>query len=246
MKRFLKLYFIEQKLFFRSADVFVFNLCMPVAALVLIAMIAGSKTAGDSGMTYLQSAFASLVSVGICCSAFMSIPIVIVDYRDKKILKHFYCSPCSPVWILGADTICSAVMAVISAILVSVTAIVCFGYQMQGNPVEFIGAWGLTLISMFSIGLMIASVCRTVKTMNAVTSLVYFPMLFLSGATIPYELFPKGLQKVADVMPLTQGIKLMKAASVGNTLSTSLYIVILLVIITVICSMISVKTFRWE
>lgn len=140
------MYFIEQKLFFRSADVFVFNLCMPVAALVLIAMIAGSKTAGDSGMTYLQSAFASLVSVGICCSAFMSIPIVIVDYRDKKILKHFYCSPCSPVWILGADTICSVVMAVISAILVSVTAIVCFGYRMQGNPVEFIGAWGLTFV----------------------------------------------------------------------------------------------------
>lgn len=200
----------------------------------------------DSGLTYLQSAFASLVSVGICCSAFMSIPIVIVDYRDKKILKHFYCSPCSPAWLLGADTICSAVMAVISAILVSVTAILCFGYRMQGNWVEFIGVWGLTLISMFSIGLMIASVCRTVKTMNAVTSLVYFPMLFLSGATIPYELFPKGLQKVADVMPLTQGIKLMKAASVGNTLSTSLYIVILLVTITVICSMISVKTFRWE
>ena len=105
MKRFLKLYLIEQKLFFRSADVFVFNLCMPVAAFVLIAMIAGDKAAGDSGMTYLQSAFASLVSVGTCCSAFMSIPIVIVDYRDKKILKHFYCSTCRPALLIGADTI---------------------------------------------------------------------------------------------------------------------------------------------
>lgn len=246
MKRFLKLYGIEQKLFFRSADVFVFNLCMPVAVLILIAIIAGGKAAGDSGMTYLQSAFASLVSVGICCSAFMSIPIVIVDYRDKKILKHFYCSPCSPIWILGADTICSAVMAVISALLVSVVSMLCFGYRMQGNVLAFIGAWLLTLVSMFSIGLMIASLCRTVKAMNAASSAVYFPMLFLSGATIPYELFPKGMQLAADVLPLTQGIKLMKAASLGIPMNTAGYKIILLVVITLACGMISVKTFRWE
>lgn len=246
MKRFLKIYGIEQKLFFRSADVFVFNLCMPVATLVLIAMIAGGKVAGDSGMTYLQSAFASLISVGICCSAFMSIPIVMVDYRDKKILKQFYCSPVSPACLLGADTLCSAVMAVISALLVFGVSAICFGYRMQGSVFAFIAAWLLTLAAMFSIGLMIASLCRTVKIMNAVTSLVYFPMLFLSGATIPYEIFPKGLQAVANIMPLTQGIKLMKSVSMGAGLAERSHIVILLLVITVICGIISIKTFRWE
>lgn len=246
MKRFLKIYGIEQRLFFRSADVFVFNLCMPVAALALIAMIAGGKAAGDSGMTYLQSAFASLVSVGICCSAFMSIPIVMVDYRDKKILKHFYCSPVSPACLLGADTLCSAVMAAISALLVSGVSAVCFGYRMQGSVFAFIAAWLLTLAAMFSIGLMIASLCKTVKVMNAVTSLVYFPMLLLSGATIPYEIFPKGLQAAANVMPLTQGIKLMKSVSMGADFAEGRTIVVLLLGITVICSILSVKTFRWE
>ncbi|MGN0482269.1 MAG: ABC transporter permease [Lachnospiraceae bacterium] len=246
MKRFLNVYRIEQKLFFRSGDVFVFNLCMPVAVLIMIALIAGNKAAGSSGMTYLQSAFASLIAVGICCSAFMSIPIVLVDYRDKKILKHFYCSPCSPVWILAADTICSFVMAAISALLVSVVSVVCFGYRMQGNILAFVGAWILTLAAMFSIGLLIASLCKTVKIMNAVTSMVYFPMLFLSGATIPYELFPKGLQHVADVLPLTQGIKLMKALSMGKTMEGMYGSIVLLLVITAVCSIVSVVTFRWE
>lgn len=246
MRRFLRLYGIEQKLFFRSADVFIFNLCMPVAELVMIALIAGGKTAGDSGMTYLESAFASLTAVGICCSAFMSIPIVMVDYRDKKILKHFYCSPLSPVWILGADTICCAVMAGISALLVSGVSVVFFGYRMQGNVMAFVGAWMLTLISMFSIGLLIASLCRTVKSMNVVTSVVYFPMLFLSGAMIPYELFPKGLQHIADIMPLTRGIQLMKAASMGCRVQGMIFSISLLLAITVICTVISVRTFRWE
>lgn len=118
--------------------------------------------------------------------------------------------------------------------------------QFDLAPLAFVGAWFLTLIYMFSIGLMIASLCHTVKQMNAVTSLVYFPMLFLSGATIPYELFPKGLQKVANIMPLTQGIKLMKAVSMGKHLPSSGYIILLLLAITVICSIISLKTFRWE
>ena len=77
MKRFLKLYGIEQKMFFRSGDVFIFNLCMPVVTLITIVLIAGNKSAGVD-MTYLDSAFASLITVGICCSAFMSIPIVFV------------------------------------------------------------------------------------------------------------------------------------------------------------------------
>lgn len=117
---------------------------------------------------------------------------------------------------------------------------------MKGNALAFMGSWLLTLVSMFSIGLLMASLCRTVKSVNAVTTLVYFPMLFLSGATIPYELFPSGLQKFANVLPLTQGIKLMKAVSMGAALENVWKIVVMLVGITVICTVISVKTFRWE
>lgn len=246
MRRFLKLYRIEQKIFFKSPDIFVFGLCMPVVILLLISMIAGNKTAGDSGITYLQSSFASLITVGICCTAFMSIPISIVDYRDKKILKHFYCSPCSPVWLLSAVTLCCAVVAVVSAVLVAAIAVLFLGYRMQGNVLAFIGAWFLTMISMFSIGLMLASLCRTVKVLNVVTSLVYFPMVLLSGATIPFEVFPKGLRMAANVMPLTQGIKFMKEVSMGGSMSGIWPIILLLVAITVVCGIISIKTFRWE
>ena len=127
----------------------------------MIGLIAGSKMAGDSGMIYLESSFVAVTSVGICCSAFMSIPITMVDYRDKKILKHFYCSPCSP-------------------------------------------------------------------------------------ARIPYELFPKGMQLVAGYMPLGVGIRLMKAASVGVSLDSVGAEIAVLLLISVICIAISVKTFRWE
>ena len=202
MKRFLKLYITEQKLALRSADLLIFGVIMPVGILVLINMIAGQKQAVE-GVTYLQSSFASLITVGICAAAFMGLPLTVADYRDKKILKHFFTTPCSPMWILGSVMLCAGVTALLSALSVAFVSIVFLGYKMQGNELAFIGCWLLTFVSMFSIGLLMASLCTTVKAVNAVTSLVYFPMLFLSGATIPFELFPEGLQKASQVLPLT-------------------------------------------
>lgn len=244
MKRFFKMYAVEQKLFFRSPDVILFNLLMPLVTLIIITLIAGNKQAA-SGLTYLQSAYAALTTVGICCSAFMSIPITIVESRSRGVLKRLYCSPCSPARLLACDTIASGVMAVISTLILTVAAAVIFGYRMTGSVFAFMGVWLLTMLSMFSIGLMVASLCRTTRSMNVVTSLLYFPMLLFSGATIPAEVFPAGMRAVSEWMPLGVGIKVLKSVSVG-CYDNIVMPVIVLAVITVICGSVAVKTFRWE
>ena len=245
MKRFWNMYRVEQKMFFRSPDVILFNLAMPLVALILIAMIAGNKSASDSGLTYLQSAYVALSTVGICCSAFMSIPISIVESRARGVLRRMYCSPCSPARLLACDALCSAVMAALSTLILTVAAVVVFGFRMQGSVLVYIALWLLTMISMFSIGLMVAGLCRTTKSMNVATSLLYFPMLLFSGATIPLEVFPKGFQAVAKLMPLGVGIDLLKSVSMGCYDKIAMPVVILTAI-AVICGAVAVKTFRWE
>ena len=244
MKRFWKMYQVEQKIFFRSPDVILFNLIMPLVTLILITMIAGKKAAADSGLTYLQSAYVALSTVGICCSAFMSIPITIVECRSQGVLRRMYCSPCSPARLLACDTLCSGVIAALSTLILTLAAVV-FGYRMQGNILVYIVLWLLTMISMFSIGLMVASLCRTTKSMNVVTSLLYFPMLLFSGATFPLEVFPAWFQAVAKWMPLGVGIDLLKSVSMGCYDSITVP-VIALIAITVICGTVAIKTFRWE
>lgn len=245
MNKFMKMYKVEQKLFLRTPDVILFNLAMPVVALILISMIGGEKEAGDLGLTYMSSSYVALSTVGICCSAFMSIPISMVEYRSQGVLKRMYCSPCSPARLLACDTIASGVMAVISTLILTVAAVLFFGYRMQGSVFIFICVWLLTMVSMFSIGLMIASLCKTTKSMNVVTSIVYFPMLLFSGATIPAEVFPKGLRFFADILPLGVGINTLKDVSLG-IYSEMLLSVVILVAISLVCSTIAVKAFRWE
>ena len=74
---------------------------------------------------------------------------------------------------------------------------------------------------------------------------MYFPMLLFSGATIPAEVFPAGVRAVIKWMPLGIGIDTLKKVSIG-CFDDILIPVIVLLVFTVICTSISVKTFRWE
>ena len=246
MKRFLTFLKVEGKLSLRSPDGIIFGIGMPVGVLLLIAVVAGSQSAGGADYSFLQSAFASLLTVGICATAFMGLPLTIADYRDKKILKHFFATPIRPFMILSVQVVIGMLTSFFSAALVTILAVFGFGYRMEGDPFLFIGAFLLVMLSMYSIGMILASLCKTVKIANVVTTFVYFPMLFLSGATIPFELFPDSVQKVCNVLPLTHGIKLLKAVSL-NMWSQEIWIsVALLIVFAVVGCILSVVSFKWD
>ena len=99
---------------------------------------------------------------------------------------------------------------------------------------------------MFSIGVMVGGVSRDMKTASIAASILYFPMLIFSGATLPYEVMPEALQRAVNLMPLTQGIKLLKAASLGLPIESVGISVIIMIACAVICGGIAVRFFRWE
>lgn len=176
----------------------------------------------------------------------MGLPLVVSDYRSKKILKRFQVTPVRPSLILAVQVVIYALYSMVSLLLIYVTAALFFGFQLQGSWVAFLGAYLMVMLSMFSIGILVGGIAPNVKIAGAVASLLYFPMLIFSGATLPYEVMPVAFQKVADVMPLTQGIKLLKAAALDLPIESVYKSVILIVIIGVLCSGIAIRFFQWE
>ena len=71
-------------------------------------------------------------------------------------------------------------------------------------------------------------------------------MLIFSGATLPVEVMPSAMQKVISVFPLTQGIQLMKATSLGLSTENILTPIIVMIVVTMVCIGIAIKCFRWE
>ncbi len=110
----------------------------------------------------------------------------------------------------------------------------------------FIFSYLLVLFSIYSLGMLLASISPNMKTANLLCSLFYFPMLLLSGATLPYEVMPEMMQKVTNMLPLTQGIKLLKGTTLGMPMDDVLVPVIIMIALAVISIGISIRFFRWE
>ena len=71
-------------------------------------------------------------------------------------------------------------------------------------------------------------------------------MLIFSGTTLPLEIMPELLQKIVRVFPMTQGIQLMKAAFLGLQVDHLWLPVAVMVAVTILCTGVAVKCFKWE
>ena len=118
--------------------------------------------------------------------------------------------------------------------------------RLPGSVGIFLASYLLVMLSTFSIGMMVGGVAPNMKVASIVASVLYFPMLIFSGATLPYEVMPTALQRIADILPLTQGIKLLKAASLGLPIEVAWLPLVVMVALIIICGGIAVKFFKWE
>lgn len=247
MNKFITLLKTELKLSFRGMDMVIFAICMPVVVTALMGVIYGDNPAFDgAGYTFLEQSFGAVSTIAVCAGGVMGLPLVISDYRKKKILKRFKITPSSPVLLLSVQVSVYMIYSLIALALIYLVSTLFFGMRLSGSFLPFIGTFFLVMLSMFSIGMMVGGLSPNEKTAGILASLLYFPMLIFSGATLPYEVMPPALQKMAAMLPLTQGIKLLKAASLGLPLDNVIAPLIVMVVIAVVCGGISILFFKWE
>lgn len=245
MKAFRTLLEIEVKLVLRHPDVILFGILFPVGMAVLFGIIYGDKMAFEGAeYTSLQQSFGGFIAVGICATGLMGFPLNLANYRHRKILRQYKATPVSPGFLLFIQALIYFAIAAASGLLVY-GASASFGYVMAGSVSMFILAFLLVGVLIFSLGMLIASVAANMKQANLLCTILYFPMLFLSGATIPYEIMPDRMQSIVNILPLTQGIKLLKSVSLGTGEAITAPL-IMLPLLALVFLIISIKCFRWE
>lgn len=247
MKTFRTMLKNEMKLSLRDMNMVIFAICIPLVVLILLGVIYGNKPASPGAeYTFLEQSFGALTTIAICAGGVMGLPLVVSDYRNKKILKRFQVTPVSPGMILAVQVAIYTIYSVASLILLSIVSAVFWGFRMEGSIAAFLGSYLLVMLSIFSIGMMVGGISPNSQTAGVIASLLYFPMLIFSGATLPYEVMPRAMQKVVGILPLTQGIKLLKAASLGLPIENTFVPMIVMVVLAVICIGISLCFFKWE
>lgn len=238
LKAFRTILKIELQLATRNPDMILFGIAFPIGVMLLLGFISSPEA--------VRLDFGGVVAFGICAAGLMGLPLTLADYRHRKVLKRFRVTPASPGLLLGAQAFVQCAYVATSAIAVFLIARFAFGVRIEGSAGRFILSFLLVELAVFGVGLLIGSVSPNMKVANAAASLVYFPTIFLSGATVPYELFPRGLRMFVDIWPVTQGIKLLKGAVLGAPTEGFLVPVIVLSAVAISTYSIAVAKFRWD
>ena len=244
MRRLFTLLGIELKLAFRSPDMVLFAILMPVIVLVTVGLVFGPGP--DDGPGMIDVTIGAFLAIGVCAVGLMGLPLGLAEYRSRKVLKRLRVTPVHPGLLLSVQMIAQSIVSIVSALVVAATAIVGFGVRLDGAPFLIAGAYLLVMVSIFSIGLVIASTARDVKRAGIIASIVYFPMLLFSGTTVPFPVFPEAVQRAAAILPLRHGIELLNAAALGSPVVDLLPRAALLAAIAIVGIIVSVQTFRWD
>jgi len=247
MYRLIAITTVEIKLFFRNFFSVFFAFAFPLGMLLLFGSIYGNEPNefmyGYGTMDYSLPAYSCMV---IAVTGLMSLPLTIADYRSRKILKRMMASPVHPSQLLLSQLIVNLLMTLIGIFLLIFMGVILYKVRFVGDFLPTLFAFFLTTLSIFSIGLLIAGLMPNVKAVNLVSYLIYFPMLFLSGATLPMQMLPDGVQAAAKFLPLTYGVRLMQGVWVGNKLSGYSLEIIVLTGILIVCSSLAIGLFKWE
>jgi ABC-2 type transport system permease protein len=131
-------------------------------------------------------------------------------------------------------------------LLLVICAKLVFNIRFDGNVFSVIAAFLLSSASFFSLGFVIASLVKTARSAQVFAQILYYPMLFLSGAAIPKWVLPEGVRTYGQILPLTHVVNLLLGLWTGDPWSEHFKEVAILVIMLVLCLIISFRTFRWE
>ncbi|MGN0688092.1 MAG: ABC transporter permease [Oscillospiraceae bacterium] len=247
MKSFFTLFKNELKLNIRNMNMVIFAVIMPLVVLIILGMIYGTKPAADGAeYTFIEQSFGALCTISICAGGLMGLPLVVAEYRERKILKRFRVTPVSPLKLLLVEFSIYVVYCIVSMLTLFPASMLIWNVRIKGSLPSFLGIWLLTMISTLSIGMMVGGVAKNSKSASVIASILYFPMLVFSGATLPFEVMPPAMQKIVSVFPLTQGVELMKSAFLGLPTDNAWISIAVMAAVTVICTGIAVRFFKWE
>ena len=198
MKSYITYITTQLRLTMRDKTVLVFTFLFPL----LFFFIFGQVMGGGRGAMINQVVTMVLV-MGVLGGGFFGGGMRATMEREQNILRRFKVAPITPLPII----VSSLVSGVVTFLPIAVTLVV-LGHYQYGMP------WPAKLPSLMlfvllgilafrSLGMMVASVANSMQESQAIIQLLYFPMLFLSGATFPIEIMPNWLQTVAQFMPST-------------------------------------------
>jgi ABC-2 type transport system permease protein len=173
-----------------------------------------------------------------------SLPPVLAGYREAGILRRLSTTPLPPSWVLAAQLILNACLAVISIVIMVLLGVAVYGLRLPQNPGGFVIACIVSILAVFSLGLWIAAVARTARAASVIGGACFFPLLFFAGLWYPQQDMAPPLRDVSHFIPLGASVQALQNGMQGSFPPASSLLV--LAGWALVAGFLAVRSFKWE
>jgi ABC-2 type transport system permease protein len=179
------------------------------------------------------------MSVGV-----IMLPARLTDYRSGGVLRRFRAS-LVPVWaVLGSQILAGLVLGVIGAVLVAAFASAFNPVRFPNSPAALAVGFVLCSAAFAAMGTLLGAVMPSPRAAQGAGLMLFFVMLFLSGAAVPTEVMSDTMKSLGKALPLTYGLNFMQGAWIGGTWDWTAAVV--LAAIAVVAGALSLWVYRWD
>jgi ABC-2 type transport system permease protein len=235
----------QQRLFWRSRELAFFTFMLPIILFFLLGSVYGEdKVEGVRGADYL---LAGMLGYGCVSTTFAGLAILLVIRREQGILKRLRATPLPPSTYLAAVLTSIVLVFAVETVLMIAIGRVAFDTPLPARALSLIAALLLGAVSFAALGVALSSVVRSAEGASAVVNAIYLPVSFISGAFFSPASFPAFLEAIADVLPLTYFIELVRNVMLhGSQLWDEPTAVAVIAAWGAFGLVVAVRSFRWE
>jgi ABC-2 type transport system permease protein len=212
VRGFLKLTWVEMKLFLRDPFATVFAIAFPFIMLMLLAAVfaEGSPDDVENGMLVWRGVSGDNyyvgASVGIIVAALglLALPVHLAAYREQGVLRRFRASSVPAGSLFGSQLIVGLVVALAGSLLMTAIATAVYDTMLPEALLGVLVALALATVCFTAIGFLLAALIPTARAAQGIGLLLFFTAWMLSGTGPPRAVLPETVRTIGGLSPLAR------------------------------------------
>ncbi len=166
---------------------------------------------GHQGGPYAAYLLPGLLGLNLVMIGVFFTGIVDVTLRAKGGYKRLATTPLPRGIYLGAQLCVRVIVVLIAGALLVIVGAAAFGIRNEGSYFQLALVQLLGAACFISLGFVLASFAKTSESYSGIANLVFLPLMLLSGVYFSLDGAPSWLQRLADGLPLTPLLQVLRA-----------------------------------
>ena len=208
--------------FWHEKSRLVTSLMMPIILLLLFSQVFGTALTSSAtfppGVSYIDYLVPAILVTTTMSSA-MSSGVGIVTDLENGVMARFRALPISLMSVPTARSISDAIKGFGQAVIILGLAYLVLDYRPAGGSLGALGAVTVSVVLGFALSWLyqaLGASLRKAESVQSVSMMLMFPLMFASSAYVPVASLPEWLQVVAKVNPLTYAVDAARGFSMGD------------------------------